>query len=121
MSTRWRLSCPPISHNRLEAPRLLVRAFVDTVGCSDRWLPSTFPRSWVDDLVVLLVEAPLLVEALLDEGPRLDSDGPALELRRPPLVVLNGLGAMRAASSAADLSSDGMTIIGNSPWLPLLL
>ena len=92
-----------------------MRAFVDTVGCSDRWLPSTFPRSWVDDLVVLLVEA------LLDEGPRLDSDGPALELRRPPLVVLNGLGAMRAASSATDLSSDGMTIIGNSPWSPLLL
>ena len=120
MSTRWRLSCPPISHNRLEAPRLLVRAAaartcVDTMGCSDCWLPSTFPRSWEDDLVVLLVEA------LLDEGPRLDSDGPALELRRPPLVVLNGLGAMRAASSAADLSSDGMTIIGNSPWLPLLL
>ena len=115
MSTRRRLSCPLISHNRLEAPRLLVRAFVDMVGCSDRWLPSMLSRSWEDDIVVLLVEA------LLDEGPRLDSDGPALEPRRPPLVVLNGLGAMRAASSAADLSSDGMTIIGNSPWLPLLL
>ena len=98
-----------------------MRALVDMVGCSDRWLPSTFPRSWVDDLVVLLVEAPLLVEALLDEGPRLDPDGPVSGLRRPPLVVLNGLGAMRAASSATDLSSDGMTIIGDSPWSPLLL
>ena len=90
------------------------RTCVDTMGCSGCWLPSTFPRSWEDDLVVLLVEA------LLDEGPRLDSDGPALELRRPPLVVLYGLGAMRAASSAADLSPDGMTITGISPW-PLLL
>ena len=87
------------------------RTGVDAMGCSDCWLPSTSARSREEDLVVLMEGA------LLDEGSRLDSvsDDPALELRRPPLVVLYGRGAMRAASSAADLSPGGMTITRLSP------